>query len=311
MRKITLRQNSLFITCFVFFLISTTSCSLIFDEDFGRHKGNGNKNLKNEVDALMEEFASTEENKDAEGHRKLFLSGSSRLNFLLKNYGSPYLVSLSREEWIGFFTSWDYDYYPVYSDIEYYFGNAMAVDKHLFQGFKNNDPDISGVDLFMYIKTPDGLKLVNVSSIILNPDDQFDYESLDPIATSPEVALSSFIEGTNNKDQGKFESAFHSNAVPCFRFKNTFNEEYDDSKHSSSAFFNTIPEELNGLKINLSHLRVDISDKWAAVAKSDYSIKSGGKVVETGEMLATIVATREGGWKITGLMLSVSHQLGK
>lgn len=288
----------------------TSSCNLI-DLDGGDSHPGYDTVTKRELNKVREEFAKTEENKDGETHRELFLSMSSQLNFVLKNYGNPFLAGLSRDQWIGYFSSWDYEYFPVYSDINYYIENGVAIDQHHFQGYKNNTEDIYGSDLFMYVKTQDGWKILGVSSTITNPDDNTDYTFLSSISASPYEAFSSFENGFNERDSPDFESAFVSGNVSCFRFKNELREAYDDNLHSATAFYRSIPDDIGKIKLKLTKLNIDVYDQLTAVAASHYTVSKGDVVLEKGTMLATLIATPDMGWKISSMVFSISLQAKK
>lgn len=284
-----------------------TSCEMTDIEKRIPHSKNPTA-TKTKINKILEEFARTEENKDKEGHRALFVSPSSRLNFVFKNNNNPFVVELERDIWIEVFSGWDYDYYPVYSNVEYYIEQGVAIDRHDFQGYKNGEKDIYGTDLFMYVETDKGLKILNISSTIVNPDDQTDYASLSMMNSSPQVALESFEQGINGRDSLLFNSAFTSLNASCFRIGHKLKEAYSDELHSAKAFYKSMPEDIKGVKLELENPEIDIHDQLTAVASSEYSIYKDGVVLEKGKILATLVATPASGWKISSMALSVSAQ---
>lgn len=302
MKKATVFLFTLGIFAFI------TSCELIDFENSGPHSKNPTA-TKTKINKILEEFTKTEENKDKEGHRALFVSPSSKLNFVFKNNNNPFLVELERDIWIEVFSGWDYDYYPVYSNIEYYVGQGVAIDRHDFQGYKNGEKDIYGTDLFMYLETEKGWKILNVSSTIVNPDDQTDYASLSVVNSSPKVALESFERGFNERDSVLFGNAFTSLKSSCLRIQHKLRDAYSDELHSAHAFYKSMPEDIQGVKLELENPEIDIHDQLTAVASSEYSIQKDGVVLEKGKILATLVATPESGWKISSMALSVSSQL--
>lgn len=299
----TLKIKDLLMVLTLFALV--TSCSLLPIDDIRPGSPASDKKAIQEVVA---EFAKTEAAKNGDAHRELYLSASSRLNFFQKNYGSPFLASLSRDEWIGYFMSWSYDYYPEYYNQKFYPSQGMAIESHSFQGYRDSIPDIYGTDLFMYVATADGWKLVNVTSTVINPDDATDYSTVESIDANPEVVLSAFEEGLNTQDKAAFEATFMSISTPCFRFKGIFETAYADDQHSADAFYDAFADH-SGLVFQLKGVQVTVYDQLVAVAKSNYIIKKDGLIIESGEMLATLGATPDMGWKITGLALSIRKQM--
>lgn len=289
---------------FLILIVLSTSCSHSPFEDVRPTGKSNEKKTSKYLLEILDEFAETEENKDAEGHRLLYVSGSSTLNFVLKNYGTPVIASLKRDEWIGYFSSWDYEYFPEYKDIKFYIEKGMAIDSHKFQGYKDGQPDIYGTDLFMYIETQKGWKLLTVASAITYPDDEIDYGAMELIASTPEEAFFSFESGLNNQERTTYEKAFLNPSSPCFRMKNKFMEDYSDDSHSASAFYDAVPENMAGLNMDLQGLKIDVYEQLTAVASSSYTIKNAEFSVEKGEMLASLVATPDQGWKITSMVFS-------
>lgn len=300
MKKATLLLSAVLVSaCF-------SSCELLDFEHRGPHSKNPGNTIK-KINMVMEEFASTEENKDQEGHRALFVSPSSKVNFVFKNYNNPFFVELGKDTWIEIFSSWDYEYYPVYTNPDYYIEKGVAIDRHGFQGYKNGEKDIYGNDLFMYLETGKGWKILNISSTIVNPDDQSDYTA-SIISSSPSIALEAFKKGFNERDADLFNSAFTNLDASCLRFRNKFRKAYSNELHSAQAFYNSMPENVDGLNIDLIELNIDTHDQLTAVASSEYRIEKDGYLVEKGTLLATLVATPELGWKISSMALSISAQ---
>lgn len=295
---------------FLFSLLVSTyfsSCELVdFEKGAGHPKKSGSTITK--INKVMEEFVTTEGNKDQEGHRALYVSPSSKLNFVFKNYNNPFLVELERDVWIHVFSSWDYEYYPVYSNTKFYIEQGVVIDRHDFQGYRDGVKDIFGNDLFMYLETEEGWKILNISSTIVNPDDETDYSG-SIISTSPSTALEAFQTGFNERDSALFKSAFTNVNASCVRFRDKFLEDYSNELHSSQAFYSSLPEGMDGLKLELTRLKIDTHDQLTAVATSEYNITKDGYPIEKGKVLATLIATPEQGWKISSMALSISAQV--
>lgn len=267
--------------------------------------GPSKKETKEELQQLLVDFAVTEEDKNAEGHAALYLSENSTVNFVLKSNGSPAIATLTRDQWIGFFTSWDYDYFPVYSDIEFSIEKGLAADSHLFQGFRDGNEDLFGNDLFVYVHTPEGWKIVSLSSTITAPDDTTDYSDLE-IEASTQVIFQDFKTAFDSRAATDFTSLFSTPTAPCFRFKKVFSETYDANTHTAGVFL----EQLNGLpsniKIDFQRLNIDVKDQYTALASASYTISKGAKKLEKGRLLTTLVGTPSEGWKISAMVFSIN-----
>ncbi|WP_340202450.1 hypothetical protein [Ascidiimonas sp. W6] len=257
------------------------------------------------LNEILVDFGVTEEEKDAEGHAALYLSESSTINFVLKNYGAPNILSLTRDQWIGFFTSWDYEYFPIYSGINFVVKKGMAADSHSFQGFRDGEPDLFGNDIFVYIQTPDDWKILNLSSTVTFPDDTTNYENLGPIEEVPETVFYNFEQAFKDNNLELFESLFVSNTAPCFRFKTLFQDQYSNEKHSAAAFFETLDTSNSNLQIDFKNFKIDIEDQFTALLSAKYTIKKDGLFLEKGQILSTLVATPDQGWKISTVLFSI------
>ncbi|MGB7395947.1 MAG: hypothetical protein WA913_16290 [Pricia sp.] len=263
------------------------------------------KEDKKELKDVLQDFAFTEEEKDAEGHAALYLSPFSTTNFVQKNFGSPFAVSLTLDQWIGFFTSWDYEYFPVYSDIKFMIKSGMAIDSHQFQGFRDGEPDLFGHDFFVYIDTPDGWKIVSLTSTVTQPDDTTDYNSVEPVSGNPEAVFGNFEDSFGAVDGDTFQSLFISGTAPCIRFKKSFTAAYSDEVDSATGFFAQLPGANSGLEMDFDHIDVRIKDGYVAVASATYTMRDNGKLVEKGRMMATLAGTPPEGWRITAALFSV------
>ncbi len=268
--------------------------------------GGPSKNeTKEALNQILVDFAVTEEEKNAEAHGALYLSENAMVNFVLKSNGNPSVASLTRDQWIGFFTSWDYEYFPVYSDINFSIEKGLAADSHLFQGFRDGNEDLFGNDLFVYVNTPEGWKIVSLSSTITAPDDTTDYSDLE-IEASTHTVFENFKTAFDARSETEFTSLFSTPTAPCFRFKKVFSETYDTNAHTAGVFL----DQLNGLpstiKIDFQRLKIEVKDQYTALASATYTISKRAKKLEKGRLLTTLVGTPSDGWKISAMLFSIN-----
>jgi hypothetical protein len=255
--------------------------------------------------ALLYRFSATEMAKDATHHRELFAPPLGKMNFILMNHGTPSVASLGVEEWIRVFTTWAYDYCVDYSEIEFETGNGVAVDSHHFQGYKNGVKDIHGTDLFMFIRTVTGWKIISVSSSIFNPGDSVDYSIAKSVPDSPEMFLQSVVDAINQHDKEKFVSGFLNSSTPCLRFARLFTGEYNAGTHGADDLFNSFAVNEPDCKLILTNIKLAVKDHYLALGSSEYFIKDGYETVEVGKVVVTMVLTPSDGWKISGMVLSI------
>ncbi len=285
------------------FLIWLTGC-------IADYKGGGpsKTETRSELRQLLSEFAVSEEEKNAEAHRALYLSDAATVNFVLKNNGSPNTATLTRDQWIGFFTSWDYEYFPVYSDIEFTIKKGMALDSHLFQGFRDGEEDLFGNDLFMYVNTNEGWKIVSLSATITAPDDPTDYTDLQ-IGSNPETLFKELKNAFDSKDQDAFDQSFIAPNAPCFRFKNRFTENFTANAHTAGVFLHQLDGIDANAQIDFSNIKLSIKDGYTARASASYTIALGRRTIEKGNLLATFIGTLEQGWKLSAMVFSIDKSL--
>jgi hypothetical protein len=267
-----------------------------------RDEMNGTATLHSTEDTLMlvlNEFARTEMTKDGDGHRLLFVSPNCKMNFALMDANPPVIASLDIEKWIGVFSSWPYNYQVEYSGFEFETKNGIAFDSHHFQGYKDGKENVHGTDLFTFIRTSSGWKILNVSSTIFS--DTSHYVQLPSKSTTPKIVLTSLVKAVNERDQEKFLSSFLDTSTPCLRVRGSFDETYNQDLHGATGFFNSLQPDSN---LSLEKLDITVKDGAVAFCSSRYSVGDGKKKIQGGEMLATLVFTPENGWKITALSFS-------
>ncbi|MEO0527364.1 MAG: hypothetical protein AAFZ89_09065 [Bacteroidota bacterium] len=296
--------QSLFKTSLLF--VSTTCLFLLIGciDNFGGGPRK-QKETREALGKILQDFVITEEAKDGANHSQLYVSNGSTVNFVLKSNGNPVITNLTRDQWIGFFTSWDYEYFPVYSDIDFTIKRGMALDSHLFQGFRDGQPDLFGNDIFLYVKTPDGWKIVSLSSTITAPDDTTDYDAIGPLEASPYMVFDHFTRTMEQQDFEAFTGLFINETAPCFRFQKEFDVPYSQDAHTASAFFRETQEKTPGGTINFQALKIEIKDQYTAQVSSSYNLKNDYGIVEKGEILATLAGTPTDGWKITAMLFSI------
>lgn len=258
------------------------------------------RSAKQEINDQLDIFIESETNKDGDAHRQLFLSESSPINFVLKNYGNPFVFSLQRDSWIGFFLSWDYAYYPVYSEQSFFIEKGVAIEKNRFLGFKNEAEDIYGTDQFMFVKTSDDWKILDLSSVIINPDDTVDYQSLKLVNSSPDSIMHVFQTALKEGYQEDFLSSFISDSSPCVMINETFSGTFDNEAHTATAFYDTIDKE----QFDFGAVEITIHDDLLAVAEQTYVVKLNGEIVDHGKILASLTGSPGQEWKISALVFT-------
>ncbi len=267
------------------------------------------KEARADLEQILSDFAITEEEKNATAHAELFLSEGSTVNFVLKNNANPSIATLTRDQWIGFFTSWDYEYFPVYSNIDFSIKRGLAANSHLFQGFRDGHPDLFGNDLFLYVNTPNGWKIVSLSSTITAPDDETDYDGLGIEGISPYEIFNRFRIAFDENDQEALTTLFVNSTAPCFRFKKAFSENFDTNRHTAGVFLNQLGSLDTNVHIVFDRLNIDIKDQYTSLASASYTISNGHKKLEKGRLLATLVGTPEQGWKLSAIVFSVTTSI--
>ena len=254
--------------------------------------------------ALVDGFRETLANKNGAAHATLFLSPSSQLNLPQKNYGDPVFLNLSLATWISAFTGWDFDYYTEYTNDVFTIKNGVAIETVDFEGFQDNVRVRYGMDQFMHINTSEGWKILNISSTIVNADDETDYSLLPAIINTPNDIFDTLSLGLNERNTDTFGDAFLTAGAACLSINNQFDGEYDSSLHSANAYYQSFETLGSNVQIGFANLSFEINDQLTAVATGDYSITQGDSVLEQGELLGNMVATPTIGWKISSLVFT-------
>ena len=248
------------------------------------------------LNELQREFIRTETNKDGAAHQKLFFTPSSQFNFVLSNYQQPVTGHFKRDEWINYFSSWTYGYYPVYSSSRYFIHDGIAINCHSFQGYKNDNRDISGTDIFTFIKLKGQWKIINITSSIYPPDDSGNYSSYNnSISPKPSEVIDQFIKGANNKDTLLLRACIANINIPVYGSSNSSN--IDEDRFPELDGF--LQKNTSGILLN--KLTVSFSEPFLNILQGSYTMKKDGRTTEYGRVMAVLAGTVEKGWKITGI----------
>ena len=260
---------------------------------------------RKELFKALEEFATTEKNKDAEGHKRLFLSGHSTVNFLLANNGKLSIASPTVDQWIGIFTGWPYDYFVKYQDYKFYLAQSVAIERHRFYGYKNNEPQINGEDVFTLVQSEGGWKVANVSSIVFNANDTSDYELDTPLHEDPKIALKKLQLSVNTGDTAMLNDIFTATASPLLI--------WDAKKNAITDCRALLMERLaekKSMHLNPDFVSVQVTvyDKYLAVATLPCVFDGFDDSARKGTLLVTLIfSPGDNAWKISSAALSGNY----
>lgn len=255
---------------------------------------------KKEIQQIIEVFRTTLKTKDTTLHKSLYVSSLSPINFNLKNQGNPFIFSLITSSWGDFYATIP-DYYADYSTPTITVQNGVGISNHHFESYKSGVVDHRGNDMFMYIKTALGFKILSINSTLVAGTDLTDYSSL-YVSGNPKDPFNVFTNALNTRDYMAYAKAFLNEAVPCFAFKKQLNSVYSDAEHNSKAFFEALPI---GATITITDLKTTVRDQLTAEAVAEFYINRNGKVLERGTLMATVIATKDMPWKISTLVFSL------
>lgn len=263
--------------------------------------------IKADLEELYGKFEKYVKEKNKEAFLKLFVHEFGRLNIVSKKKGVPKMFLNTATTWANSFTRNELPYRVDISDTEYEWSNNVAISVAHFDNVSNNVKNGFGKDVFMYVKTSLGWKLLLTNNTYIALDDDFDYSKLQ-IEAPLKSALDSMLSTFNRRDADGFVNTFASSLMPCFSFSEVFSEAYSTTNHVVKAFSDSLLDKKYALTLELEGTEALVNDDYLGKSISGFTMKYDGQDYLKGKMFATYVATPNRGWKISALVFSITEK---
>ncbi|MBV6645863.1 MAG: T9SS type A sorting domain-containing protein [Cyclobacteriaceae bacterium] len=251
-------------------------------------------------------FEETVADKQTTEHLNLYLSSSTRVNISLKSNGNPTNNLIDAATWTTFFNSPGVYQLDISNTVIEVYGN-IAFSEARFDLLRDSGYTGFGIDLFVYVKTPEGWKFALLNNTYQDITDSTDY-TLNQIDSDPTEVLDNMVAQYNNDNKGSFINSFVDNSMPCYMFQGTFNDEVGSSTHTASAFADSLLGRSYETTMLLENTTYEIVDDYMAKSISDIKIVQEDSTYIDGKAFATYIGTRSFGWRISGLIISVDRK---
>lgn len=298
-------NRSFYLTLF-FFACFSMSCSTQTTETDNTDEETPILTEEQKIKNVYETFERTVSQKNVNGHLALFLSPITKVNISLKSNGNPENNLINATTWTRYFSRPE-TYQVDISETKINVHDNVAFSEARFDLLRNTGYTGFGIDLFMYVKTPQGWKYVVLNNTYQDNTDTTDYDNFN-IDSNPIDLLLNMANHFNSKNDVAFKSIFLNPRMPCFMFENEFSDTFDVAKHTAKGFSDNFLSDALNLKISISNNETKIIDHYMAKSTSDVVIMQDDRVYIEGKIHTTYLGDTTNGWKISAMVISIKNK---
>ncbi|MEP5611420.1 MAG: hypothetical protein ABJP45_04190 [Cyclobacteriaceae bacterium] len=256
---------------------------------------------KEEIIQVYANFEKAVKDKDVSLLQSTFLSKETQLNAYIRTPDGLRKNIFPLEVWTDFLGQMTDPYHIEISNIEIVSNGSIAYSIADFKEFYFGDSIAIGKDLFTYVRTPSGWKIVSLSNTAtVLPKDSVslaDFPAGDQKLAEDKINL--FFGAVNERDTAKIRSMLL-NPTPFLSL--SFSGEKDIDPDSLYSFLK-FSEELDQLygKVNIEKVELRIIDRNMLIAEVETNIDD--KFNRRDKLfLVTLFTEEDGQWLVTSLL---------
>lgn len=251
------------------------------------------------LDSIYTRFESTIQNKTPNAHLNLYAYPQAPVFIIKKNPSGPSTLGTFTAQ--NFVNGWANDPNPYelnISDKHYHIRGNMAISDARFDEYINGSLSGFGRDMFGYINTHEGWKLLYLHNTVVFKNDTTNYSQPVPLKNSVQLVLMTFESRFNSKSSS-IGSLFMNTNCLVFSFKNQLDSNFKYNKNQLSDYLPDFVANTDTQRIIFNNTEIIHVDHYLATAFSDYQIITNGKTTETGTSWFNFMGNIQDGWKIT------------
>ncbi len=176
--------------------------------------------------------------------------------------------------------------------------NGVASSWAEYTEVVNGNVRATGIDLFFYVNTTRGWKLAVTNNTYLLPDDDTDYAATLPLSATPEDVLINLVDAFNEKDKPGWLRNFKKNATLLVLDSHEV-EAFSPGIHGAVRFLECASSEMPGSVLAVENVKSEIQDQYLSLIVGDYSVSGVNDIVNTGQLMLTLIGTPRSGWKVS------------
>lgn len=261
------------------------------------------------IDSIYNLFEYTVAFKDANAHLDLYVYNQAPVYIVRKNPTGPSTLGMWNVQNFAISFSTDPDALELQISDEHFFirGN-MAITDAAFDEVVNGNQTSSGRDMFGYIRTSAGWKLLYLHNTVVMANDPNDYSTPIPLSNTVEQVLDSLQSRFNRKATSIGHLFLNSNNL-VLSFSDTLSSDFKYSENQLGDYLSDFVHTPDQQTLTFSNTEIIYVDDYLATVFCDYEITTQGQVTETGKTWLNFFGTVANGWRITSWINDVKAQI--
>lgn len=261
------------------------------------------------IDSIYNLFEYTVAFKDANAHLDLYAYNQAPVYIVRKNPTGPTTLGLWNAQNFAISFSADPDALELQISDEHFFirGN-MAITDAAFDEVVNGNLTASGRDMFGYIRTSSGWKLLYLHNTVVMANDPTDYSTPIPLNNTVDQVLDSLQNRFNRKATSIGHLFLNSNNL-VLSFSDTLSSNFKYNQNQLSDYLSDFVNKPDDQNLTFSNTEIIYVDDYLATAFCDYQITTQGQITETGKTWLNLFGNMDNGWRITSWINDVESRI--
>lgn len=260
-----------------------------------------------EILQVYETWEETVLNKQATDHLQLYLYNQAPVYIIKKNEDGPSFWGAYNASQFANSFSQPGDFQLDISDIHVIADDNFAITNAHFDEYINNDFTAFGRDMFGYIRTSEGWKLLFLHNTVVLENDENDYTEPFELSNTVEQELEDFQRHFNNRNGDSIKQMFVSQNNQAISFTGEIDANHQYFEHRITSFAIDITQLEEGVEINFQNIEIHYIDHYLASVFCDYSINSNGETIEEGRAWMSMLGEMQNGWRLSSFIRDYSE----
>ncbi|MBX3165124.1 MAG: T9SS type A sorting domain-containing protein [Bacteroidetes bacterium] len=255
-----------------------------------------------QIKQIYQQWESTVVNKQASQHLGLYLYPQAQVYVIKKQpSGAQVLATVNAANFANTFSQ-PTPYQLDISDVNVIADSSFAITDARFDEYYNNNYLGYGRDMFGYIKTNAGWKLLFLHNTFIDISDSTDYSVPLALPNSVENVLDGFTTYFNSKNGVGLAWLFVSNQNPAIVFHNVLDSNFTLSGNTINDFAQIIHNSVFDRTIQFSNISIHYVDQYLASVFCNYEIMENTQTSESGRAWFNLMADMNNGWRLTSFV---------
>jgi hypothetical protein len=256
-----------------------------------------------ELSQVYDQFESSVASGDGDGLLATFLYDDVPIHIIERTDSGPVSYSPRSGTGMANYIATNTDNYELrISNTEFHLLGNFAYSIADFDEYIQGRLEGSGKDLFMYLNSANGWKLVVLSNSFTYEVANFDYGDGWNMSRQVEQTLTELQTAINTQNSALFASLFVNDyAIYSSLNQNLCDGSFSTTEHSAGAFYNWTTGFNPTPNLTISNSDIQIYDDFLATAVTEYQKSVSGEVFESGQQIITLISDAQSRWVITGV----------